>query len=91
MQTNVIVIPVTLDELVSRLKAELSPAAPVVAITPNEEFFTAKEAAKRLQISLVTLHKWKADGKLKFYRFGSRVRFKWSEIENAGKFNKARA
>ena len=47
-----------------------------------EDFITAKEVSIILGISLVTLHKWKKDGKLKFHRFGSRIRFKKSEILN---------
>ena len=82
---------ITVDELVARLKSELIPA-PAVSATKEtpEDFITVKEVARLLGISLVTVHKWKKDGKLKFHRFGSRIRFKKSEILNNEKFSKKR-
>lgn len=50
-----------------------------------EEFLTIQQVSKLLGVSLVTLHKWKKEGKIKFHRFGSRIRFKKSEIMNVGK------
>lgn len=47
-----------------------------------DEFLTIQQVSKLLDVSLVTLHKWKKQGKIKFYRFGSRIRFKKSDILN---------
>jgi excisionase family DNA binding protein len=48
----------------------------------TEEFLTIQQVSKLLDVSLVTLHKWKKQGKIKFYRFGTRIRFKKSDILN---------
>ena len=79
---------ISVDELVARLKSELIPAPTIAAKETTEDFITVKEVARLLGISLVTVHKWKKDGKLKFHRFGSRIRFRKSEVENMEKFNK---
>lgn len=47
-----------------------------------EEFLTIQQVSKLLGISLVTIHKWKKQGKIKFHRFGSRIRFRKSEVLN---------
>lgn len=47
-----------------------------------EEFLTIQQVSKLLGVSLVTLHKWKKEGKIKYHRFGSRIRFLQSEILN---------
>lgn len=48
----------------------------------SDEFLTIQEVSKLLSVSLVTLHKWKKQGKIKFYRFGSRIRFRKSDVLN---------
>ena len=85
---NEIILRIPLDELVSRLKAELLPAITQQQPqeTKEEEFLTAKQVSKLLGVSLVTLHKWKKDGKIKFHRFGSRIRMikQLTDIANNG-------
>ena len=72
--------------LVARFKAEFQTSAPQKSTEDVDDFLTAKEVSKLLSVSLVTLHKWKRDGKIKFHRFGSRIRFRKSEILNVEKF-----
>ena len=81
---------ISVDELVARLKLELIPVPAIATKETTEDFITVKEVARLLGISLVTVHKWKKDGKLKFHRFGSRIRFKKSEILNNEKFSKGK-
>lgn len=89
MQQNILFSPISLDELetrlVARFKTEILSAPTPQPETP-EDFLTAKQVSKLLGVSLVTLHKWKREGKLKFHRFGSRIRFRKSEIISAEKF-----
>jgi excisionase family DNA binding protein len=47
------------------------------------DYLTRKEAAKRLGISLVTLHRYSLDGLIPSYRIGTRIRYKRAEIEDA--------
>ena len=90
MTENFILSPISLDELeqrlFSRLKTELHSTTPPKEKESEDDFLTAKEVSKLIGVSLVTLHKWKKDGKLKFHRFGSRIRFRKSEIINTQKF-----
>lgn len=74
------------DRLISRLKNELRTPSNAKDNKEPEEFLTAKQVSKLLGVSLVSIHKWKKQGKLKFYRFGSRVRFKKSEILQVEKY-----
>lgn len=46
-------------------------------------FLTRRQAAKKLNISLVTLKKWTDKGTLKAYRISSRIRYKEEEIDAA--------
>lgn len=90
MTNNFLLSPITLDELetrlVTRFKSEFLSTAPTPAKETPEDFLTVKQLSKLLGVSLVTIHKWKKDGKLKFHRFGTRIRFKRNEILNVEKF-----
>lgn len=90
MQEQILFSPIPLEELISRLKSELNISQPSQQQeTTEEEFLTAKEVSKLLGVSLVSLHKWKKDGKIKFHRYGSRIRFRKSEIINSEKYGRA--
>lgn len=92
MQNNIILSPINIDELetrlISRLKTELNLATPAPANQPDE-LLTVKEVARLLSVSLVTIHQWKKDGKLKFQRFGTRIRFRKSDILNVEKYGRS--
>jgi len=49
----------------------------------RDEYITSKEAAKRLNISLPTLHSYSKSGIIPKYYLGNRVLYKVSEIELA--------
>ena len=49
--------------------------------TSTEEFITREATARKLGISLPTLHDYTKAGLIPAYRIGSRVRYKVSEIE----------
>lgn len=74
------------NQLIGKLKTEFLSTAPKPPKETAEEFLTVKQVSKLLGVSLVTIHKWKKDGKLKFHRFGTRIRFNRSEILNVEKF-----
>jgi len=54
----------------------------------EEELITSTEAAKILGVSKVTLHFWKKEGRIKFYKIGTRIRFKKSEVWEALQTNR---
>ena len=69
------------NRIVNRLITELGAVSTNSNPTPQaDDLITAKQVSKLLGVSLVSIHKWKKDGKLKFYRFGTRIRFKKSEV-----------
>jgi excisionase family DNA binding protein len=43
-------------------------------------YLTTEEAAKFLKVSLVSIHNWKKDKGLVFYRIGRSIRFKKSDL-----------
>lgn len=47
----------------------------------DEEYLTRKDTAKTFEISLPTLDNYTRKGVIKGYRFGSRIRYKKSEVE----------
>ena len=42
----------------------------------EEDYLTTEEAAQFLKVSLVSIHNWKRDKGLPFYRLGRSIRFK---------------
>lgn len=57
-------------------------------ITPQQEnnsvkFYSRREVAKMLNISLPTLHEWTKNGVITAHRINTRIRFKHSDIEKA--------
>ena len=52
---------------------------------PEEIYFTQREAARFLRISLPTLIAWKKSRKIPFYQHGRKILFKKSEILEAMK------
>lgn len=46
----------------------------------SSDFLTARQVSKMLGVSLATLDKWRKNGTLPCHRFGSRIRYKKSEI-----------
>ena len=46
----------------------------------DDQLITTEEAAKILGVSKVTLHNWKLKGKIKYYRIGTRIRFKRQDL-----------
>lgn len=51
--------------------------------TDDNELIKIEEVCKILNVTKVTVHNWKRDGVLPFYRIGTRIFFKKSEIVEA--------
>ena len=90
MQSNIYLNGISIEDfqnqLIGKLKTEFLSTAPTPPKETQEDFLTVKQVSKLLGVSLVTIHKWKKDGKLKFHRFGTRIRFNRSEILNVEKY-----
>ncbi len=55
--------------------AKLAPPPPT-----DDSLIGSDEACKIYGVSKVTLHKWKTEGRVKFYRIGTRIRYKKSDL-----------
>lgn len=49
-------------------------------VKQQEQYLTFSETCEAFDCSSVTLHKWKREGKIKFYRMGGKIYFKRSEV-----------
>lgn len=45
------------------------------------QLFTAKETAKILRVSEITLHRWRRDGKIPFVRINGSIRYREKDLE----------
>jgi excisionase family DNA binding protein len=78
-------IPLTDFETLIRncVKSELQSFSPAPPPQDQDELLTTAEAIKLLRVSKVTLSKWRTEGRIKFYRIASRIRFRKSELLDA--------
>lgn len=83
MNSNIILTTYSIDQLetVFRdcIKSELQSFRPQPSI-PEDDLITEQEAKKMLLVSKVTLKKWRDEGRIKFYRIGSRIRYRKSDL-----------
>lgn len=84
MINDLILSPISMDDfkIVLRdcIKTELSASAPQLPQTPSDDLITENEARDFLHVSKVTLKKWRDENKIPFYRIGTRIRYKKSEL-----------
>ena len=88
MDKNYILSPFSLEELATAVADKIRATTEPLTTLPaaDDEMLTVKEVAKLLGVSLVSIHAWKKDGKIKFYKYGSRIRFKKSEVLQVEKY-----
>ena len=84
MKQDVLLTSISLDELKNALreciKSELNQSMPPKPPKPEDDLITENQARDFLHVSKVTLKKWRDENKIPFYRIGSRIRYKKSEI-----------
>lgn len=71
-----------LDDLRALVRYEINQAPQPTALpaATTEETVTIREAAKRLNVCQQTIHTWKKNGLLVYYKLGSRTYLKWGEV-----------
>jgi len=70
--------------LISDVLKEHTKKVPVLSLqNSNSEFLTRQEVAKRLKISLPTLHDYSKRGIIPVFRIGNKVRYKLADIESS--------
>src|SRR2546423_15281516 len=76
---------ITVDELLSKIEdvvnKKLKEQISILKPPKDYEYWNVDKVSEFLQISKVTLHKWKKLGYLKAYRIGRRILFKSDEVE----------
>lgn len=77
-----IVTPEQLREIIREVIVEEVPKL-IPQRTTGEKYYTRKEAAKRVRITMPTLDKYIQEGKIKAHRLGRRVLFSEEEIKKA--------
>ena len=78
----------SIEELVSEIEEivrQVIEACELTAQNDSEQVLTRKETSELLQVSLVTLNKWNKLGVLPAYSVGTRVYYKWTDVQNSMK------
>lgn len=83
---EIILHSTTKEEFVDLMRAVIQ--SELASFKPHQEnntttFYTRKDVAKMLNISLPTLSEWTKDGIITAHRIGSRVRYKYEDIQQA--------
>lgn len=86
---NIVLSSISLSEFEKMISEVLDNKIDKIALNKTatkitqERFASRKEVATALKVSLPTLNEYTKNGKLKSYRIGNRVLYKWDEVESA--------
>lgn len=86
MTQNILLSPISIDELESRLITRFVQEMGILlkpTSVPDNSFLTRKKTAEILGISLPTLNEYTKTGIVKGYKIGSRIRYKKQEIQDS--------
>lgn len=79
MEKLIVVDSGELKQILKEALADLSPSSRQSDKSPQEDLLTREQIAKRLEISLVTLHDWMKKG-LPYKRLFKRIYFNYEEV-----------
>ena len=85
---NIIIENASLEELVKQIKLivkEVLINTDMPRTNALERVLTRTETSELLQVSFVTLNKWNKLGVLPAYSVGTRVYYKWEDVQQAMK------
>lgn len=93
MLSKIILSPITLEELQTIISSSVTQSLEsglcrIHQSAPEQAasgFLKLADVSKLLKVSKVTIHAWKKEGLLPFYRIGRRVYFKESDVLEAMK------
>lgn len=84
--TDFVLSPISLEDFKQLVKncvqegLKANPEQPSHLPDEAHHYLTTEEAAQFLKVSLVSIHNWKRDKGLLFYRIGRSIRFKKSDL-----------
>ena len=85
---NIMIENASLQELAIEIKEIVKQAFETNKLNTqrdSERVLTRKETSELLQVSFVTLNKWNKLGVLPAFSVGTRVYYKWSDVQDAMK------
>lgn len=85
---NIMIENASLEELVIQIEEIVRQAIETCnlpAQNDSDRVLTRTETSELLQVSLVTLYKWNKLGVLPAFSVGTRVYYKWNDVQNAMK------
>jgi hypothetical protein len=85
---NIMIENTSLEELVNEIKGivgQVMETREITAQNDSEQVLTRKETSELLQVSFVTLNKWNKLGVLPAFSVGTRVYYKWIDVQNSMK------
>lgn len=86
MQNGILLEKITREELFAELRTIVSDVLQdKLKPETQKEYFTKKEAAQKLRVSLPTIHRLTVSGTIKGCRIGRRVLYRIDEIDQAVK------
>lgn len=72
-----------IQEITEQVKIALLPEINKKLQNNSSEYLSADEVCKRLSITKPTIHEWRNRKIIKSYKLGSRVYYRWDEVQNA--------
>ncbi len=90
MEKDIIFSSIRRDDLVTLIRESVKEGFTSVKqdAVPTDDFINEKDAAKFLMVSKATMNLWRKSGVLPFYRIGSRIRYKKSELLKAAEIKR---
>lgn len=85
---NIMIENTSIEELVNEIKQIVKQVIETYSLPPqydSETVLTRKETSELLQVSFVTLNKWNKKGVLPAFNVGTRVYYKWNDVQGAMK------
>ncbi len=81
--SEILIIQISKDELCQILEKSVRQVLNEITTTRDKKddpLVKIDEICNLLQVSRVTIHKWKKDGRIPFYRLSNRIFFKKSDV-----------
>jgi excisionase family DNA binding protein len=84
--TDFVLSPISLEDFKQLVKncvqegLKAHPEQHTLSLEEADNYLTTEEAAQFLKVSLVSIHNWKRDKGLAFYRIGRSIRFKKCDL-----------
>lgn len=83
MDNLIIVTPSELEQLIKKVVEDCLSKMPAHSLDPPKEIIDSETLCKRLNLSNVTVIKYRKKGKIPFLIIGDAIRFEWNAVLQA--------